>query len=128
MARFPTEFYSNTIAYMLAYAVYHRYDTLYLYGIDMMNNSTYLQEKGGVEYWMGICLGQGIQVINTIGSATGKTFNGRMYGHWGAKKPEKLYAPLETIRTAKASNSSIQWMRVGEEYQKVEPPKAVAGN
>ena len=139
LEKFPTRFFSNTIAYMIAYALLYTtsvkgpndlrprvidgYHKIFLYGIDMMTNSTYIQEKGGVEYWLGIALGMGVEVINTRGSATGKTWNGRMYGYWGAKEEEAmkegLYAPFELVRISKASQPQDEWVLVGDEYKLV---------
>ena len=122
-ARFPTTFYSNSIAYMIAYALYFNYERIYFYGIDMMTSSTYIQEKGGVEFWMGIALGLGVKIVNTRGSATGKTWNGKMYGHWGGlqeeRLKERLYAPHELVRTSKSSEPGTEWIKVGEEYKKI---------
>ena len=83
--KFKTTFFSNAICYMLAYALLKGYEKIYFYGIDMMTNTTYLFEKGGVEYWMGIAHAMGVSVINTKESATGKTIDGKMYGYWGEK-------------------------------------------
>jgi len=121
--KFPTEFFSNTIAYMLAYALYYDYEKIWLYGIDMMSNTTYIQEKGGVEFWMGVALGmsaervkQGktpIEIVNTMGSATGKTWNGLMYGYWGElqnKENEKLLMPFEMTRISKQAKPQSEWI------------------
>lgn len=80
---FKTSFFSNAICYMIAYALFHKYERIWFYGIDMMNSTAYLFEKGGVEYWMGIAHALGVPIINTKQSATGKTIDGRMYGYWG---------------------------------------------
>ena len=80
---FKTTFFSNAICYMIAYALYHKYERIYFYGIDMMTSTSYLFEKGGVEYWMGIAHALGVPIINTKESATGKTIDGKMYGYWG---------------------------------------------
>jgi len=134
--RFPTRFYSNTIAYELAYALYQTrsvfdekgiphvvdgYSRIYFYGIDMMTHSTYVQEKGGVEFWMGVALGMGVEIINTVSSATAKTWNGRMYGHYGAMQEEleHLYAPWELIRTGKASAPQDEWILDSEKQEYV---------
>jgi len=95
LARFKTRFFSNTIAYMIAYALLYGYEKIRMYGIDMMTHSTYVFEKGGVEYWMGYANGLGVPVINTNGSATGKTYDGKMYGCWPqiyqkVNRPESL--------------------------------------
>ena len=138
--KFKTRFFSNSIAYMLAYALYHTksiqtpddpmprviegYEKIYLFGIDMMTSATYIQEKGGVEYWMGVALGMGVKVINTKGSATGKTWNGKMYGYWGLQEQEmikeKLMAPWELVRVSKSSESQgYDWVKQGDEFVKV---------
>ena len=125
LAKFKTRFFSNTIAYMMAYALLHTtsiqeldgpilrvidgYDRIYFYGIDMMTNTTYVQEKGGVEFWMGIALAMGVEIINTKGSATGKTWNGKMYGYWGEQEEEmlkeKLLAPWEIVKSTEKVES-----------------------
>ena len=134
--RFPTDLFSNTIAYMLAYALYHDYEKIWMYGIDMMTNTSYIQEKGGVEFWMGVAMGMSvervrngkspIEIFNTVGSATGKTWNGLMYGHYGEqqlkelKQQEKLLVPFELARTTKSGKG--EWTLRGDgEYHKCEP-------
>jgi len=137
--KFQTRFFSNTIAYMLAYALLYTttvqgpgdlrprvidgYNKIWFYGIDMMTNSSYIQEKGGVEYWMGIAQGMGVEVINTRGSATGKTWNGKMYGYYGQKEEEaikeKLLAPLDLIRVGKTSDPQDDWVKIEDEWVKV---------
>ena len=139
--RFPTRFFSNTIAYMIAYALVNTktiqdsprprvvdgYNRILLYGIDMMTHSTYVQEKGGVEYWMGVALGMGVEVTNTKGSATGKTWNGRMYGYWGQLQEEmlkeRLMAPWEIIKGVSKSEAvpaiEDEWTQSGQDWIKV---------
>jgi len=81
--KFKTTFFTNAICYMVAYALLKGYERIWFYGIDMMTSTTYLFEKGGVEYWMGIAHAMGVPVINTKESATGKTIDGKLYGYWG---------------------------------------------
>lgn len=136
--KFNTTFYCNSIAYMMAYALHYTqavqgphdamprviqgYNRIYFYGIDMMTHSTYYQEKGGVEYWMGVAMGMGVEIINTKSSATGKCWNGRMYGHFGLAEEElmkeQLYAPMELIRVSKTSDPQDEWVfdPVSQEY------------
>jgi len=83
LAKFKTTFFSNAICFMMAYALLKGYEKIWFYGIDMMTDTTYLFEKGCVEYWMGIAHAMGVPVINTKESATGKTINGKIYGYWG---------------------------------------------
>lgn len=74
-----TEFFTNTIAYMIAYALYKnttlarnpagivrleltRPLTIRLYGVDMLTTREYLVAKGGVEFWIAYALGLGATV------------------------------------------------------------------
>ncbi len=87
-------FFSNTISYMLAYAidkstrvvdgeVVLRKDGLkkiYIYGVDMLTKDEYELEKGGIEYWIGYARGLGIKVEIAKESALCKTCTGKPYG------------------------------------------------
>jgi len=138
LKKFNTKFFSNTICYMLANAlldteitldtpsglprVTSGYNRIFFYGIDMMTTTSYQQEKGGVEYWMGIAKGMGVEVINTKSSATGKTYNGRMYGWWGQDNEGEgvLYAPWEIIKVGKKEIPiEEEWAKSGEDWIKV---------
>ena len=131
--KFNTRFFSNTIAYMIALALQEGYTRIRMYGIDMMTNSTYVQEKGGVEFWMGVALGLGVEVINTRGSATGKSFDGRMYGYYGdweeEKLKESLYAPMDLVRGGKSADPQVEWIKNIEtgEFESLEPDLKGAG-
>ena len=122
LSRFKTRFFSNTICYMIAYALYHGYEKIWFFGMDMMPRTCYLQEKGGVEFWMGVALGMGVEVINTESSATGKTWNGRMYGYWGLQRDEqskeRLLAPWEIIKVEKPPIED-EWMEIDGNWIKV---------
>lgn len=121
-----TRFFSNTICYMVAYALLYGYQKIYFYGIDLMTNTTYVQEKGGVEYWMGIAQGIGAidgvtEVINTQGSATGKTWDGLMYGWYGDQeratiKP-RLNAPWDLVRESK-DPPIAEFKKIGKDWVK----------
>lgn len=78
MDYFQTDYFSDTVCYMMALALIEGYERIYLYGVDMLGE--YAVERNGVEYWVGRAIGKGAQVINTFGSAVCK---GKMYGFWG---------------------------------------------
>jgi len=77
---FGTDYFSDTICYMLAYAIYHKYQRIYMYGVDMKTTGEYWAEKGGVEYWIGFARGKGIDVITQDESELLKTITGKPYG------------------------------------------------
>lgn len=74
------DYFTNTITYMIALAVYEGYEKLRLYGVDQRVETEYANEKGGVEFWLGVAIGQGIKVEISQGSSLFKTKTGRRYG------------------------------------------------
>jgi len=76
MNKFHTAFFLNVIAYMIATAVLQKPKKISIYGVDMRpdaGNETYSNEKGSVEFWLGVAIGQGIKIINTKQSFVLKT-------------------------------------------------------
>ncbi len=53
---------ANTIAYMLAYAIYQKVNSITLYGVAQMGTHEYVAERGSVEFWLGMAMGMGIEV------------------------------------------------------------------
>ena len=79
-----TEFFANSICYMIAYALYFNYDKIRLCGIDYdWHEGTEKKEESGTNFWVGVAVGMGVNVVIPEDSAIGKTFNRRMYGELG---------------------------------------------
>lgn len=92
--KFQTDYFTDTICYMLAYALdksvdridnhfvfkENPYTRLKLYGVDMQQKDEYQWEKPGIEFWLGICKGIGIDYTISEGSALFDTVDGTMYG------------------------------------------------
>jgi len=75
--------FSDLTCYMMAYAIYiEKVDKIWWYGIDCLGYTNYTIERGAVEFWAGVARGKGIEVINTMTSATLKPRDG-MHGSWG---------------------------------------------
>jgi len=98
--KFGTEFFSCTICYMIAYALYKGYNHIRMYGVDMITSKEYEREKGGVEYWVGIAKGMGCKVEISRGSAVCQTKTGVPYGF---KLPinKELMKSYRTMRKGK---------------------------
>jgi hypothetical protein len=98
--KFDTDYFSNTISYMLAYAIDEatvvdketkklklKYPLkLRLFGVDMRQydpagGGEYQLEKGGVEFWLGIAKGLGVEYTISEGSTLLKTVTGKPYGY-----------------------------------------------
>lgn len=60
--RFNSNYFANSIAYMIAYALYNNYDEIYLCGIDLTQGSEYEFERPCVLYWMGMAKGLGVKM------------------------------------------------------------------
>ena len=69
--RFPIEecvkefgrpYFSDTIGYMVAYAMLKGAKEIDTYGVNQASSAEYFYEKAGVEYWLGIAVGRGIKV------------------------------------------------------------------
>ena len=78
--KFGCAYFTDTICYMLAYAIDKGYEKIRLYGIDMADKEEYKWEKGGIEYWIGYARGLGIKVQIATGSNVCRTKTGRPFG------------------------------------------------
>lgn len=77
---FNTEYLSNTISYMIAYAIHTGVKKLRLYGVDAPYGGIYDIERSGIEYWIGRAEGRGMKIIPSAGSHLLRTITGTLYG------------------------------------------------
>lgn len=83
---FGKPYFTNTIAYMIAFALINGVKEIELFGVNQAGSHEYAEEKGGVEYWLGIAIGRGVKVtINGKNSQLlrykGRYGNDMMYGY-----------------------------------------------
>lgn len=101
--RFGIDYFSDTICYMIAYALYVSTRVngngkpalkhplrLKIYGVDIQDRDEYQFEKPGIEFWIGYALGLGVEITNSFGSTLLTTVNGWRYG---VKPPQGFYDP-----------------------------------
>lgn len=76
------DYFTNSIDYMIAYAIYIEADEINLYGVNLVNDSEYAFEKPGVDFWVGYAKGRGIRV-NVFGehSEIMRSRDGKLYGY-----------------------------------------------
>jgi len=55
-------YFTNTVSYMMALAIYEGYEEIHLYGVDMCADSEYSHQRPSVEYFIGFARGRGIKV------------------------------------------------------------------
>lgn len=63
-----SDYFTNSISYLVALAVYRKFDSIKLYGVDQRKDEDYASEKGAVEYWLGIARGRGMHISISEGS------------------------------------------------------------
>ena len=55
-------YFSNTIAYMIAYALLQEAKEIDIYGVNQASSSEFFYERDSVSYWLGIANGLGVKV------------------------------------------------------------------
>jgi len=59
---FPQRYFTNSVSYMIALAVFQGAEEIAIYGVDMATKEEYTDQRSGVEYWIGLAQGAGIDV------------------------------------------------------------------
>jgi len=67
MSKFDSRFFTNSISYMLAFALYYEVDSISMYGVDMDSESEYNFERPSVAYWIGFAKGLSVEVFIASG-------------------------------------------------------------
>lgn len=85
--QFGLPFFSNTICYMIAYALLKGAKEIELYGVNQAGSYEYTGEKGGVEYWLGVAAGRGVNVTihgknSQLLKYKGRNGEGMLYGYF----------------------------------------------
>lgn len=73
---FGMPYFSNTIGYMIAYALLQKVEEIDIYGVNQASSTEYFYEKAGVEYWLGIAIGRGVKV--TINGSRSELLTNKM--------------------------------------------------
>lgn len=70
VAKWKTDFFTNSFAWMIAYALWlGKYKKIKFYGVDMTNNhEVFRNERGSVEHWIGVARGMGLDIEISKGS------------------------------------------------------------
>lgn len=60
--QFPSQYFTNSVSYMLALAIYQQVDQIGVWGVDMALSSEYGDQRPSCEYFIGLARGMGIPV------------------------------------------------------------------
>jgi hypothetical protein len=55
-------YFTNSISWMIALAIYEEYDEIHVYGVDMAADSEYGMQRPSCEYFLGVAAGKGIKL------------------------------------------------------------------
>ena len=74
------EYFTSTVNYMVALAMYEGVERIELYGFEMSSKEEYSYQKAATEFWLGMALGRGIGIYLPPGCALlGE--NEKLYGY-----------------------------------------------
>lgn len=80
--RFQTDYFSNTVDYAIALALFEGFNDIHLYGVNMISGGEYAYQKPGVDFWCGYAKGLGAKItVHGQISSIMKTKDGLLYGY-----------------------------------------------
>ena len=74
------DYFTSSVPYAIALAIYQGYEQIQIYGVEMMTQTEYNGQRAGVMFWLGVALGRGIEVVVQESSTL---FKGLRYGYEG---------------------------------------------
>jgi hypothetical protein len=86
MDAFDTDYFSSTLDYAIALALYRGHDEINLYGVTM-SFSDYGKLKCGCDFWCGYAKGLGVKLTIHGATTVMQTTDGKVYGYDVPQKP-----------------------------------------
>ena len=80
MERFDTDYFSSTVDYAMALALYRGFKDINLYGVTI-SSADYASMKCGCDFWCGYAKGLGANVVVHGESTIMRTTDGLVYGY-----------------------------------------------
>lgn len=77
---FKTDYFTGSIDYVIAYALYQGYDELNCYGFTFDRYDEWMEQKGGIEYWLGRAEERGCKVYIAPPTSIKQNINKLPYG------------------------------------------------
>jgi hypothetical protein len=78
---FNTDYFSSTVDYAIAYAIWKGYDDIHLYGVTLDGTSDYYKIKCGCDFWCGYAKGKGVKITTHGTTTVMRTQDGLVYGY-----------------------------------------------
>lgn len=96
-------YFTNSVSYQIALAIYEDYDEIHVYGVDMAVDTEYHHQRPSCEYFLGVAVGRGIKV--NIPNEADLLKTRFLYGFQEPQKKawdEKLKMMKQTMKEKKA--------------------------
>ena len=104
-----TDYWTSSIAYMIALAIRDGFTTIELYGIDLVVGEEYTHQKPCAEFWIGVAQGRGLTICIHANSALLK--HQFAYGYDSEPKSLVLLSEL---------NKRLTWLRTERQKRIIE--------
>lgn len=104
-------YFTSSIAWMLAMAIYEKPDMIGLFGVDMIGDGEYSHQRACCEYFLGMARGMGIKVV--IPDESPLLRADRMYGIEDCKLATELSKDLQEL--SKRHSSAMERLRTAIE-------------
>jgi hypothetical protein len=108
MKYFDTNYFTNSISYMLALAIYEGYEEIHVYGVDMATDTEYETQRASCEYFIGVAWGKGIKVY--VPSEADLLKTRYLYGYQDEERSAfraKMKARIADLRAKHAHHARI---------------------
>ncbi len=81
--KLPIAYFSSGPEYMIAWAIREGFKEMSLFGLNMTVDKEYIEQKPGMEFWIGIALGKGLKVnLQHDHCSLLKTRDSNLYGYF----------------------------------------------
>ena len=104
----PDAYFTNSISFMIALAIYEGFKEIHVYGVDLAIGVEYIEQRPSCEYYLGIAKGRGIKLFLPIESDLLKTRF--IYGYDEVRKDawmKKMESTLKHMNTQKQQSDMV---------------------
>lgn len=81
VTRFDTDYFSSTVDYAIALALYRGFRQIDMYGVTMGSTTDYYKIKCGCDFWCGYAKGLGVDISVHGETSVMRTIDGKIYGY-----------------------------------------------